>query len=158
MTNLSNILLTSLALGNWGNTPSAPNDPDAPSSSGNEGELRLEHDGSEFTYLVQSARFHGGTLNLDGESLNGSPQFVLTAELSDSSASDDLGKIRGQSLRVAASGSKVWIEESGDFSTVTGGVLTVTNVTGSGPWEIDATLQLNSAEGAITGTLSAKVH
>ena len=70
-------LLALMALGNWVNTPTPPNDPNAAAAVGNSGEVRLDVDGEEFTLSLQSARIAGRTLTLIGESRQGESSSVL---------------------------------------------------------------------------------
>lgn len=141
-------LLVLLAMGNWGNTPSPPLDSNAPDPVGNEGELVLDGE----TYLIQSARLSGGSLSLLGERVGGNPRFSLSATFSGGDV--DAESLRGASLGVDSG----TVEVDGDQRAISGGSIKLSSASGSGPWEVDGEVVLNSSQGSLQGTLRARVQ
>lgn len=147
-------LLFLFALGSWGKTPTPANDPNAPASSGNDGELTLQVDGQSRSFLVQSARLtseQSPYLVIEGETLGEAPQFVLRADLPNPELPQDLGRLKHVPLLLTPS-------QIGQDLPVAGGRLRLLQITGSGPWEIDAELELDTPQGMVQGSLQARVR
>lgn len=141
-------------MGSWGKTPTPANDSDAPGPAGNDGELTLQIDGQSRRFLVQSARLtseRSPYLVVEGEMVGGTPQFELLADLPNPELPQDLGRLEHVPLRLAPS-------KIGEDLPVAGGRLRLLQITGSGPWEIDADLELDTPLGMIQGNLQARVQ
>lgn len=149
-------LFTLLAMGNWGNTPSPPLDPDAPDSVGNEGELHLEMSGRSHSYLIESARLTSEALVIEGEAMGGLPVFRLSASLPEGvgrGATVDAEAWRGKTCPIHSASFPELEEE-----TVSGS-LRLLSITGANPWEIDAELELTSTSGdSGEGKLQARLR
>lgn len=142
---------TLLAMGNWGNTPSPPLDSGAPDPVGNEGELRLDVDGKQTVYLIQSARLSESGLSFEGEKVGGQPNFTLTASLPDGAF--DASSVRGKRLEI----------QNATFrdiaKSVSAGTLSLVSITGSGPWEIDGELEFTNDSGdSVEGKFQARLR
>lgn len=150
------ILFTLLAMGNWGNTPTPPPDPNAPDPVGNEGELHLRMSGRSHSYLIRSARLNHQTLVLEGEAIGGQPVFSISASLPEgvsAGASVDTEALRGKRCSIHSASFPEFQEE------VANGSLHLLSVTGSGPWEIDAEVELTSNSGdSGEGKLQARLR
>lgn len=152
-----------LALGNWVNTPSPDNDPDAPGQVGNCGTLTVKERGGEQIYSVQSAELSSsedhGVLVVRGES-NGEEGFLFAVNLGDDS---DLKSTAGKKFLITTSEAPsehrpfVWLNSLGKRAPITGGTLTVTSVTGSGPWELDAECEFAAGGETVSAFLQARV-
>lgn len=144
-------LLTLLAMGNWGNTPSPPLDSDAPDPVGNDGELHLEVGDERVTYLIHSARLTDEALQLEGEKINDQPLFTLSAKLPEG-AFDGQNLARSISLEVSSATFR-------ELESITNGSLTLVATTGSGSWEVDSELQLTGSSGdRYEGRLQARLR
>lgn len=144
-----------MAMGSWGNTPSPPLDSEAPDPVGNEGELQLDVGDERATYLIQSAHLSDGALLLEGESVGGQPLFVLSAQLPREAFDGknlDTRAVRSVSLEVRSATFQ-------DVDPISLGSLTLLNITGSGPWQIDGELQLTTSLGdSYRGTLQTRLR
>ena len=152
-------LLFLLAMGNWGNTPSPPLDPNAPPPVGNDGELVLEGDGERTVYLVQTARMSKGTLRIEGEKVDGRAQFVMILDLTDALSDGqvlDTHAMRQTALTVRSSSHLV--DPGGSERPISGGSIKVRHANGSGPWEVDGDVELSTGMGPLGGTLKARVR
>lgn len=132
-----------MAMGNWGNTPTPPNDPKAPGPVGNDGEFSLKFEKRRFHAHVQFARCAEGALYVQGESLGEGPLFELVAELPQADSTP--ATLREATLALAE-GSYLCLE---DERVPLSGSLEITSVTGSGPWEMDANVQTSEASGSL---------
>ncbi len=145
-------LLLLLAMGNWANTPTPPNDPDAPDAVGNEGVLELES--LRRSYAVHEARLEGGRLTVLGEEVGGTPQFRLTALADDSEEALASGALRELPFIVEEG---LWQHPDGPLTAASGTVKFIF-VTGRGPWEVDAELEIFDDSGrSHRGQLRAKI-
>jgi hypothetical protein len=153
-------MLALMALGSWGKTHTPPNDDSAPDPVGNQGELTIQIDGEENRYLVDSAKLHKDRapyLSVRGESVGGEPVFFLHLDSPHSKVPTDFSKLSHVSLPLS-SVSRSWLNDGTDERiAISGGSLRILQVTGSGPWEIDAELEFETALGGLSGALSTKV-
>jgi len=165
MENKQQVVLSAvgLALGNWVNTPSPDNDPDAPGQVGNCGTLTVKEGGGEQIYSVQSAELSSSedhrVLVVCGES-NGEEGFLFIVDLGDAS---DLGSTAGKKLPFIISEAPgesqpfVWLNSLDKRAPITGGALTVVSLTGSGPWELDAECEIVAGSETVSAFLKARV-
>lgn len=169
-TTLQHQLLTSLALGNWGNTPSPPNDPNAPPPVGNQGEFTLSIDDQELAFSIQSARFltenREANLVITGEPFKNGSLFRLTAMLPSGFSSQEpatVDQLKGASLPLRSPSaddelqSRIWFDSENKFLSLSEGVLQVLSVTGTGPWEMDASVRLTTTFGSHQGNLKVRI-
>lgn len=151
-------LFVLMAMGNWGNTPTPPLDSSAPAPVGNDGELRLNGNGQSREYRVQSARLSAGGLVVAGEAVGGEPEFRLQLERAaepDQEAAPNLEALRSAVFRVVGGS----LEVEGEHTTLTGGLVTVTSASGSGPWEVDGKVHLEAESGAsFDGAIELRVR
>ena len=156
-----------LAMGNWVNSQTAPLDPDAPGPSGTAGSLRVSRSGEESELAVHQASLlrqgEGRYLFVEGEPSGSGPSFALAIHLSETTQkrfdqasykTSDRFPVRPDSAIVGS----VEDPESNQQVTVTQGAFRVLSVTGSGPWELDAELELEVSGGDISAFLKARVE
>ena len=156
-----------LAMGNWVNSQAAPLDPSAPAPSGNAGSLVVSHSGGKSELHVQRAYLaeqgENRYLWVEGESSRSGPSFTLAIRLTDSSQ-ERFGQAsyRPSESLPAQAGSLITgtIEDprSNQQVMITGGGFRVLSVTGSGPWELDAELELQGSDTDLTAFLKARVE
>lgn len=145
-----------MALGNWTNTPSPENDPNAPPSVGNEGSVKLSFDGETVEYAINSAKLtkcgDGNHLTIIGEPQNDKASFQLTFQLPESTEA-----LEGQ--YELTDQPQFFLGSSGKRVDVSSGSFDVVAATGNGPWELDGSLKLETsittAEGEVRVQVSA---
>lgn len=141
-----------LAMGNWGNTPTPPDDESAPPAVGNDGELRLEGQ----RLLVHSARLRDldghSVLQVEGEHVHGVPLFQLAFRLPDSLDPGQPKRLAGQDIPLLLGE----FQETLDLphcGSAGSGTLSVSAVTGEGPWEVDGELEITCDSEAMNGEI-----
>lgn len=153
-------LITLFALGSWGKTHTPPNDPGAPEAVGNQGEFVAKIEGEETRYLIDSALLHAERapfLSLRGETIGTEPVLVLHLDSPHSKVPSDITRLANVSLPVSST-SESLISDGSNSVAITGGSLRILQVTGAGPWEIDAEVDLETADGRIAGILRTKLR
>jgi hypothetical protein len=155
-----------MAFGNWVNSKTPPNDPNAGPPVGNEGGLTVKTPDGEQNHGIQSAHLvqtdEGALMRIRGEATSGSPRLVLFARLGENKPLDK--PATGQKFNVLPGlpedkrPSMIWLESQGDFVQIKGGTITVVNATGSNPWEIDAEVQLDTQAGKMSGKLEVRLR
>ena len=161
-------LLTGLAMGNWGSTPSPDSDTTAPRPVGNEGELKLTQGKRERIYALDVVRWAVSEsdsamtpyLKILGEPSYGQPEMALYVKLPvgvedkallhmplDLLATEPGFETQAYAL-FPDDDHKVHFEQ---------GSFTLIRMTGSGPWQIDAEIECQTEEKSFTGFLKSKL-
>ena len=158
-TNQRALLLStvSMAMGNWGNTPTPPDDQSAPPAVGNDGELHLEGQ----TLLVHSARLKDldghQVLQVEGEHVRGVPLFQLAFRLSESLDPGQPKLLSGHHIPLLLGE----FQDTLDLpycGSAGSGELAISAVTGEGPWEVDGELEIACDSEAMNGKISFRLR
>ena len=156
---LSTSLLYLFAMGSWVGSYSPPVDESAPDAVGNAGTLTLEGDGEQLEFSLQPLKLYKSPdhklLRIEGEPESQRPGIILMLEVSELKQLQEHPAIEVE--ETAALGGKISSGPWPESVTVTSGRLTMTSMTGSGPWEIDADLALQTSQGQFTGRLQARL-
>lgn len=146
-----------LAMGNWGNTPTPPDDQSAPPAVGNDGELHLEGQ----TLLVHSARLKDldghHVLQIEGEHVHGVPLFQLAFRLSESFDPAQPKLLSGRHIPLLLGEFQETLDLPRCGSADTGN-LVISTVTGEGPWEVDGELEIHCDADAMSGRIGFRLR
>ena len=158
---MSHLFLTTVnfALGNWVNTPTAPNDENSPPPVGNEGRFTVRSEDKEWQFDVHRAKLlEGGTLEICGEPWGQKHQFRLKFSMpEDWQKLDDSGRGIPKLCNSCGSEGSCYLDLDGQQISVNGGHIELTSVTGSGPWEVDGQATLNTEDQHLTGVFQIQV-
>ncbi|MCA9778545.1 MAG: hypothetical protein KC800_17575 [Candidatus Eremiobacteraeota bacterium] len=153
-------LLCLLAMGNWVSSHTPPLDEDAPEAVGNAGTLDLQGDGEMLEFSLQPMKLYQSSdvrlLRIEGEPASDGPGLLLLLDVS------DVPKLSEQPAHeveeTPALGGKISSGPWPEPVTVKSGRITITSATGSGPWEVDADVALQTSKGPFTGKLQARLE
>lgn len=160
MRNTLSKLFCLLAMGGWVGSYSPPVDENAPDPVGNAGTLTLEGDGEKLEFSLQPLRLYRSPdhklIRIEGEPESQRPGVLLLIDVS------ELARLRDHPAdeveEIAALGGKIASGPWPDPVTVTSGRMAITSMTGSGPWEVDADIALQTSQGPFTGRLQARLE
>lgn len=146
-------------MGSWVGSYSPPVDGNAPDPVGNAGTLTLEGDGEKLEFSLQPLKLYKSPdhklLRIEGEPESQRPGIILMIDVSELKQLQEHPATEIE--ETAAIGGKISSGPWPESVTVTSGRLTITSMTGSGPWEIDADLALQTSQGPFTGRLQARL-
>ena len=148
-----------LAMGSWVGTHSPPLDEDAPDAVGNAGSLELQGDGETLEFSLQAMKLYESSdfrlLRIEAEPVANRPGLLLLLEVSELTR---LRKLPARKVEeTPAVGGKISSGPWPEPVTVKSGQVTLTSLTGSGPWEMDAEIALQTSQGPFTGRLQARL-
>jgi hypothetical protein len=159
MRNNLSTLFYLLAMGNWVGSYSPPVDESAPEAVGNAGTLTLEGDGENLEFSLQPLRLYKSPehtlLRIEGEPVSQRPGVLLMIDVSEIPQLQEHPALEVE--ETAALGGKI---SSGPWPqpvNVTSGSLAITSMTGSGPWEMDADIALQTSQGPFRGQIKARL-
>lgn len=161
-------LMTSLAMGNWSHTPSPANDESAPPSVGNEGELTLTQGKKSRKYALdlvawvveQEADAPAAYLKILGEPAYGQPELAFYVKLPEGVEDRELLNTPLKLLATGPGGqgeSYAFFPDDDHKVLFTEGAFTLIAMTGSGPWQIDVGVELQSEDKSFKGFMKAKL-
>ncbi len=160
MRNTLTNLLYLLAMGSWVGSYSPPVDENAPDAVGNAGNLTLEGDGEKLEFSLQPLKLYKSPdhklIRIEGEPEAERPGILLMLDVSDVEQLQEESAAKVE--ETAALGGKISSGPWPESVTVTSGQMKVTSITGSGPWEVDADIALQTSQGPFTGRLQARLE